>query len=157
MAVIVRLSNKEVLACSFFLLDDYYVVLGNLVSSFSKEQVAWIIAHELGHMQHSLCCCPYLDKNSTSKVCVHLLLVFILVCYLCPLLLPMLCLCFYYIIYRWQRREYQADYFASLVMGSKIGISVLCKLQSMDGHGSSLTHPSYSSRISNIVLKNKIR
>ncbi|SHO33471.1 Hypothetical protein BQ3484_403 [Cedratvirus A11] len=144
-------THEKILASSFFLFGDYYIVLGPLVSLFSKEELAWILAHELGHVEHSLHCCPYLDKNSPGKVCRDLLFVSLLLCYFYPLLLPVFCTFFYYIIYRWQKREYQADQFASLVMGRQIGIRTLHKLQSIDGCGFSLTHPSYRSRISNLA------
>jgi Zn-dependent protease with chaperone function len=155
MSLIVKFAKDEnTLACSFFLFTDYYIVLGPLVSFFSKEEVAWILAHELGHVEDSLHCCPYLDKNSPQRVCRDFFLLTVLLSLACVMssttLLSLLGLLFYYIIHRWQRREYRADKFASLVMGVEVGIRTLQKLQSIDGHGLSLTHPSYQSRIDNL-------
>lgn len=143
----VLLSPEPILASSFFLAGNYYIVLGSLVSSFTKEELAFILAHEVGHLEHSLHSCPYLDKTNPYKICVHLLLLASFLSYLYPPLLPLLFLFFFYLVCRWKKREYEADGFASLVMGKEVAIRTLQKLQNMDGSGFSLTHPSYSSRI----------
>lgn len=143
----VLLSPEPILVSSFFLAGNYYIVLGSLVSSFSKEEIAFILAHEIGHLEHSLHACPYLDKTPSYKICLHVFLLGLLLGYLYPLLLIPLCTLFFFMVYRWQKREYEADSFACLVMGKEVAIRTLEKLQNMDGCGFSLTHPSYSWRI----------
>lgn len=145
-------SKEKLLAYSFSFYGDYCIVLGSLIANFTKEEIAWILAHELGHVEDSLHYCPYLDKNPVYKVCRDFFLLVLLVAYFYPLLLPLFVFIFYYLVYRWQKREYRADGFACLVIGEKIGINTLKKLQTLDGHGFSLTHPSYRSRIRNITL-----
>lgn len=155
MEIEILVSKEKILARSFALGGVYYIVVGSLFSFFNREEAAWILAHELGHVQDSLHSCPCLDKTVPEKICLCILLLALLSGYFSFLLPILLCLVLVCIVYRWQRREYEADRFACRVMGQRVGVSVLQKLQTLDrGCGSSLTHPSYSSRLRKITFQN---